>query len=97
MIHLFADGNGRTSRFIMNFIQRYFELPIAPVDVSNRNDYIRSLNESYARKSLNPFREFMFNHYTQFLKFELTKCQQSQTQNQDKPKEQSAGGYSMIF
>jgi Fic family protein len=44
-IHPFADGNGRTSRLIMNYILACFDLPIFYVYKSNRISYIQTLKK----------------------------------------------------
>ncbi|MEM9894766.1 MAG: Fic family protein [Bacteroidota bacterium] len=58
-IHPFGDGNGRTSRLLMNFIQAYHELPLTTVFIENRKEYIESLMKSRDSKSTQPIRRFM--------------------------------------
>lgn len=77
-IHPFGDGNGRTSRLIMNFVQQYHDLPIAPVFVEDRQEYIQSLMSAREQKSMKPFHDFMFSQYCKHLKSELDKFQKSQ-------------------
>ena len=70
-IHPFYDGNGRTSRLLMNFIQLYFKLPMAIVFKEDKGDYIKSLTDSRTMESLSPFREFMYSQYNKFLQQDI--------------------------
>jgi Fic family protein len=71
-IHPFADGNGRTSRLLMNYILELFDLPIFYVFKSSRISYIQALER--ARNADNPavFYSFMYRQYEKFLKKEMT-------------------------
>jgi len=70
-IHPFADGNGRTSRLLMNYILSMFDLPICYVFRSSRIAYIQALER--ARETDNPavFYDFMYRQYRKFLEKEL--------------------------
>ena len=74
-IHPFGDGNGRTSRLLMNFIQHYNNLPVAPVHSEDRGEYINALMQSRGKKSLDPFYEFMAAQYLKHLRTEIEKYQ----------------------
>ncbi|OFY86511.1 MAG: hypothetical protein A3K10_10650 [Bacteroidetes bacterium RIFCSPLOWO2_12_FULL_31_6] len=82
-IHPFYDGNGRTSRLMMNFIQQQFKLPLAIVDKEDRNEYIEVLEKSRKTNEINYFYDFMFTQYIKFLKNDMDKYIQ-QTQNKNK-------------
>ena len=60
IIHPWADGNGRMSRLLMNYLQ--FEFGIVPIKITkeNKGEYIKALISSREQDSLLPFREFMF-------------------------------------
>lgn len=70
-IHPFYDGNGRTSRLLMNFIQRYFDLPLAIVYLQDKSDYFTALQDSRSAESLEPFLNFMCGQYEKFLLEEI--------------------------
>ncbi|GHV82981.1 cell filamentation protein Fic [Spirochaetia bacterium] len=64
-IHPWADGNGRTARLVMNYIQFCYGLVPAKVYKEDKADYISALVDSDKNESLQPFRSFMA---TQLLK-----------------------------
>lgn len=66
-IHPFYDGNGRTSRLLMNSIQSYWNLPLAIVFSSDKVDYINSIIESNEQNNLDAFHTFMFSQYEKHL------------------------------
>jgi Fic family protein len=66
-IHPFADGNGRTSRLIMNYILDCFDLPIFYVSKNNRISYIRALEKSRETENMLAFNNFMFGQYKKFI------------------------------
>ena len=72
-IHPFADGNGRTSRLLMNYILTMFDLPVFYVFKSSRISYIQALER--ARETDNPavFYSFMYWQYQKFIEKELKK------------------------
>lgn len=70
-IHPFGDGNGRTSRLMMNFVQAYFKLPLSPVFKENRIKYINALERTREKNDITVFYKFMFSQYEKFLKNEL--------------------------
>jgi len=70
-IHPFVDGNGRTSRLLMNYILTVFDLPLFYVFKSSRIAYIQALER--ARETENPavFYNFMYRQYQKFIAKEL--------------------------
>ena len=70
-IHPFYDGNGRTSRLLMNYVQLHFGLPMSIVFKEDKSDYIKALTDSRAKEDLLPFREFMYSQYHKFLQQEI--------------------------
>ena len=70
-IHPFSDGNGRTSRLIMNYILTCFDLPIFYVYKSNRISYIQALEKARETDNLQHFFSFMFGQYKKFLELNV--------------------------
>ncbi|MCY4215545.1 MAG: Fic family protein [Flavobacteriaceae bacterium] len=67
-IHPFRDGNGRLSRLIMNYIQRYYEIPMSVVHMEHKQDYFDALYETRKTKDINCLYNFMFDEATLFFK-----------------------------
>ncbi|MBT2557954.1 Fic family protein [Hymenobacter sp. ISL-91] len=72
-IHPFNDGNGRTSRLLMNFIQYYFGQPLTVVFREDKKEYFAALESSRQAEDLNIFRDFMQNQHIKSLKHQLLK------------------------
>ncbi len=70
-IHPLGDGNGRTSRLFMNFVQTLFGLPMSVVFVSDRFLYIEALEQARREGNLVSFYDFMFRQYGKFLTLEM--------------------------
>jgi Fic family protein len=70
-IHPFADGNGRTSRLLMNYILACFDLPVFYVYRSNRISYIQALEKAMETDNIQHFYSFMFGQYKKFLEKEI--------------------------
>ncbi len=70
-IHPFGDGNGRTSRLLMNYIQAFFGLPLSIVFQQDRIRYINALESSRTKENEKPFFDFMYSQYSKFLKKEI--------------------------
>ena len=70
-IHPFADGNGRTSRLLMNYLLACFDLPIFYVYKSSRISYIQALEKARETGNISPFYNFMFGQYKRFLEKEI--------------------------
>lgn len=83
-IHPFYDGNGRTSRLFMNYLQSYYKLPLAIVHNENKVSYIEALTETRKSENLNIFRKFMNNEYSNLLKSEIKKYEEMQKPNKGK-------------
>lgn len=91
-IHPFYDGNGRTSRLLMNFIQAFFQLPMAIVFKEDKVDYFEALMASRKAEDLLFFREFMYAQYRKFLTAEIDKFNAINS-----PLPKKGGGYSFVF
>ncbi|MFV0377641.1 MAG: Fic family protein [Mangrovibacterium sp.] len=76
-IHPWAEGNGRTSRLMMNFVQRYLGLPFSKVYMSSRKDYINSLQETRKTGNMNFFYSFMCNQQNRFLEEKILEYKNS--------------------
>jgi len=84
-IHPFGDGNGRTSRLMMNYIQMYHNEPLIKIFTEDRAAYIDSLNLTEEKKDISIFRDFICSQQIKFYKNEIEKYKQK-----DK-------GFSMLF
>lgn len=70
-IHPFYDGNGRTSRLLMNYIQAYFQLPLALVFKEDKAAYYTALQDTRKTEDIEVFYNFMFSQYQKFLEEEI--------------------------
>lgn len=93
-IHPFYDGNGRTSRLLMNYLQAIFNLPLAIVYKEDKSDYFTALQESRKQESLQPFTIFMYEEYRKYLQHEINTYKEY-LQKQVHPKKN--GGRSLFF
>ncbi len=72
-IHPFYDGNGRTSRLLMNYIQLIFSLPMAIVFKEHKALYFEALQETRQKEDISIFRKFMYVQYEKYLQTEIDK------------------------
>ena len=76
-IHPFIDGNGRTARLLMNYIQRLYSLPLALVYDEDKNEYYNALIAVREQEDIQPFYDFMFDQYEKFLSAEVQKVKEA--------------------
>lgn len=77
-IHPYYDGNGRTSRLLMNYIQAWYGLPLGIVRSENKVAYIQALVDTRQQEDIEIFRRFMADEYTTMLKLEIEKFKEMQ-------------------
>ena len=92
-IHPFYDGNGRTSRLLMNYLQALFRVPLAIVFKEDKTDYFNTLQNARKEETLQPFYTFMFNQYTKLLQQEIDVY----NNNLKQTKPLKNGGLSLFF
>jgi Fic family protein len=80
-IHPWVDGNGRTSRLLMNYIQLYHGIAPTKIHKEDKAEYIHSLEMSREQESNTPFREFMANQHLKTLKEEINNFQRGQNKS----------------
>jgi len=80
-IHPWVDGNGRTSRLLMNYLQLYNQVILTKVYNEDRSEYIASLIESQEKENTAPFREFMAKQFLKMLKTTTVEYMNSQKKN----------------
>jgi len=80
-IHPWVDGNGRTSRLLMNYLQSYHRVILTKVYKEDRAEYIASLSESQEKENNAPFREFMARQFLKMLRETTTNYINSQKKN----------------
>ncbi|MEI7596450.1 MAG: Fic family protein [Bacteroidota bacterium] len=72
-IHPFGDGNGRTSRLLMNYIQLYHKEPLIKIFTEDRAEYKDSLNNTEKSGDINIFRNFICKQQIKFYELEIIK------------------------
>ncbi|HTI91880.1 MAG TPA: Fic family protein [Puia sp.] len=95
-IHPFYDGNDRTSRLLMNYIQAYHGLPLAIVFKEDKADYYVALQETQKQEDMQIFYAFMFGQYRKHLEQEIASYTQAMSQRAE-PKKGKGSGYSLFF
>lgn len=71
-IHPFNDGNGRTSRLLMHYVQRYYGQPLTIVFREDRQAYFAALEESRTAGDLTIFFDFMRDQHRKSLIYQLS-------------------------
>lgn len=89
-IHPFYDGNGRTSRLLMNYLQLLFKLPMSIVFKEDKVEYFDALIQTRKEKDLEIFRGFMYAQYEKYLTLEIAKAQELN-------KKDKGSSYSFVF
>jgi Fic family protein len=89
-IHPFYDGNGRTSRLLMNYLQLLFGLPMSIVFKEDKAAYFEALQQTRLKEDLTIFRSFMYGQYEKYLLLEIEKFESIN-------KKGTGTGYSFVF
>lgn len=72
-IHPLGDGNGRTARLLMNYIQMFHKEPLIKIFTEDRAEYIDALNQTEANSDLSIFRTFIAQQQIKFYENEIGK------------------------
>jgi len=67
-IHPFADGNGRLSRLLMNYVQRYHGFTLSVIYKTFKSDYFKALDDTRKKEDISVFRKFMYKQNKLHLK-----------------------------
>lgn len=62
-IHPFGDGNGRTTRLMMNHVLNKFDYPLLDIDYSDRRSYYNALEKSQTKDDELPFLKWFMKRY----------------------------------
>jgi len=89
-IHPFYDGNGRTSRLLMNYLQLQFGLPMGIVFKEDKAAYFEALQQTRLKEDISIFRSFMYGQYEKYLLLEIEKFESIN-------KKGTGAGYSFVF
>lgn len=80
-IHPWVDGNGRTTRLVMNMIQRQLELVLSIVRKEDKGEYIQSLVDSRENEDSTIAQDVMLRHHIANLDRRVSQYQGNDTVN----------------
>ncbi len=78
LIHPWMDGNKRTSRIVMNYIQTYCGLPLTKVHKEDGKEYWSVIKETKEKNNLDAARMFLSQQHLKTLEQEITSFKRSQ-------------------
>ena len=73
-IHPFLDGNGRTARLLMNYIQAYYRLSLGLIFEEDKQSYYAALQSVQEHGDHEHYYAFMFAQYEKYLKGEINRA-----------------------
>lgn len=76
-IHPWADGNGRTSRLLMNLLQWEFDVLPTKVLKEDKAEYIQALIDTRENEDINVFLNCMARHHCQHLQTDIDQFKKS--------------------
>jgi Fic family protein len=76
-IHPFADGNGRTARLLMHYIQAYHNRPLTVIPSQNKTEYINALVATREKEDINISLDFMRKQHIDYLLSEIERLHPS--------------------
>ncbi|MBW8200188.1 Fic family protein [Flagellimonas abyssi] len=91
-IHPFADGNGRLSRLLMNYVQLFHDHPMTVVFPEDRRQYFDALENTRRSEDISIFRNFMLNQAKKYFEREIGILSKEQKRSKSKDR-----GISFIF
>ncbi|MCJ8306174.1 MAG: Fic family protein [Nitrosopumilus sp.] len=62
-IHPFGDGNGRTTRLMMNYVLNKFDYPLLDIDYGDRRSYYNALEKSQTKDNDLQFLQWFMKRY----------------------------------
>ena len=77
-IHPWVDGDGRTARLLMNYIQFCYHLFPTKIFKGDREEYILSLRQCQDEETNQPFLSFMAGQLKKSLSLEIERFKASQ-------------------
>ena len=77
-IHPWVDGNGRTARLLMNYMQFCYNLFPTKIFKEDREEYISTLQQSREEETNQPFLDFMADQLKKSLSLEIERFKTSQ-------------------
>lgn len=78
-IHPFGDGNSRSSRLLMNYVQGYHKQPLTTVLANDFELYKYALRCSWHDQSMEPFINYMFNQTISYFKYVIQEIRMKDT------------------
>jgi Fic family protein len=95
-IHPFYDGNGRTSRLLMNYLQAYYKLPLAIIYQEDKKEYIEALQQTRKKEDIQIFNKFMIDQYGKFLMMDIQQFKKDMSRDL-LPKKRTGNGKTLFF
>jgi Fic family protein len=78
LIHPWMDGNKRTSRLIMNFVQKRAELPLTKIHLEESREYLQAIKTVKDTENIEEYRKFMCKQHIKTMENEIEEFKKNQ-------------------